>query len=112
MSEPIKPGKTADFVQTEGEAMRLGDQLIRTPRGTVKVTDAPGYLTFPVEHPDPEWRRIGLLLYVPGGDYAGSGTFALGVGSGMAAQMTPDQARLVATSLNRMADQLDQGSAT
>lgn len=108
---PIVPGKTAEFISTEGEAVRFGERLVKTPRGVVKCDDAPGYTTCLIEHPDPAWRRIGFLLYAPGGDYAGAGTFALGVGKGMIAQLTADQARLVGNSLLRLADTLDSGGS-
>lgn len=91
----------ADYDETLGTAMAIGQHILETPRGMILAGDAPGYSTLTVDHGDPEWRRVGMILYAPsdGG----------GLGRGMIAQMTPDEARRIAGSLLKLAAELDPG---
>lgn len=102
MADPIVPDKMEGFTSSRGEAIPFGKQIITTPRGDVEVTDAPGYMTLFVDHPNPEFRRAAWLLYAPD---------ETGVGKGMIAQMTADQARAIAGSLAKLANVLDPNGA-
>lgn len=103
MSDRITPDKLDTFESHRGEAARLGDRLIVTPRGDIETTDAPGYMTLLIQGSDPDLNRIALLLYDPGSNPEVPG-------KGMIAQMTADQARTIASSLVRLAERLSPGS--
>jgi hypothetical protein len=95
--EPIRMDRSPEFRETLGVAKRLGPQVIKTARGIVTAIDAPGYSTLTLKSDDPDFDRVGILLYDPGEDVA----------LGMIAQMTPTEARTIAASLFRLAALLD-----
>lgn len=98
--QPTKMDRSPEFRESRGVALPVGLQVIDTPRGIVRATDAPGYSTLIIRQLDPTFNRVGMFLYAPEED---------GEGVGMIAQMTPTEARTIAASLLRLASILDPG---
>ncbi len=97
--EPIQPELTDTYEQTRGVACSLGGTTVMTPKGPVRILDAPGITTLFVKHPgDAAMNRVGVLLYTTEPS-----------GLGMIGQLDADTARTTAASLLRLADELDPG---
>lgn len=96
--DAYKPERTADYEASRGCAVRLGEQLIQTAQGPVRMADAPGITTMLVSHAkDPEWSSVGVLVYDPDATI------------GMVCQLDATAARTIAASLLRLAAELDTG---
>jgi len=102
MADKIIPEPLPTYERSQGEAIPFGACTVVMPRGDIEAVDAPGYTTLLVTHSDPAFNRIAFLLYAPGQDTRTPG-------KGMIAQMTADQARNIAASLVRLAEQLEPG---
>lgn len=101
MTEKVfKMDRTPEFEETRGVAFRLGEHLIETPHGVVRMTDAPGYSTLLLDAGKPEDSAIGFLLYRPAAEKGD-------VGVGLISQMNATQARTIAASLLRLAAKID-----
>jgi hypothetical protein len=86
--------RTATHETSRGTATSIAG-LIETPHGPMECVDAPGFVTMLIINPeDSAQSRVGFLLYEP--------EFKMG----MVAQMDADQARMVAASFLRLADEL------
>lgn len=91
----LVPAQRPDGENSTSESLALGPRTLRTPRGDVDVVDAPGFSTMLVQSEDPEWSRVGVLVYDPE------------TGKGMIVQFDPASARTTAASLLRLADELE-----
>ena len=99
---PVRPLKTDTYEETVGEAEQIGCIDIQTVRGPVHCHDAPGIMTFRADIPG-EQSGVWLLAYDP------EARQHSGKGFGLIHQMKPDEARTVAASLLRLANQIDGG---
>lgn len=88
--------KTRTYQRTNCSFEKIGPVFMKTPRGDVRVEDAPGFLSMEIMRGD-EIVSVGIMVYEP----------KPGKGEGLLVQLSADNARAVAASLMMIADKIE-----
>lgn len=98
---PIHIDRSKQQEQADGSAYRMAGRVVPTPRGVVRVADAPGFTTLMITSPEgTQFSRVGIMLYDPPADTES------GIGSAMVAQMDVDQAESMGNSALKLAREI------